>query len=52
MLVKVYVRIKGPSLSRVLLYCVFAKSANANSLITQLFKSRMANFPKTLLLVS
>ena len=40
----------GPSSSRV--YCVLAKSSNSNSYITQLFKSRMANFPKTLLLVS
>ena len=40
----------GSSSSRV--YCVFAKSTNSNSWIALLFKSRMANFPKTLLLVS
>ena len=41
-MLNVYARI--PSSSRV--YCIFAKSANSNSWITQLFKSRMANFPK------
>ena len=29
-------------------YCVLAKSSNSDSSVTQLFKSRMANIPKTL----
>ena len=47
MLVKLYARIKSFIVTR-----VFAKSADSNSLITQLFQSRIANFPKALLLVS
>ena len=40
----------GSSSSRV--YCVLAKSTNSNSSTAQLFILQMANFPKTLLLVS
>jgi hypothetical protein len=32
-------------------YCNFDKPTNSNTRVTQLLKSRIANFPKTLLLV-
>jgi hypothetical protein len=40
----------GPSPSRV--YGIFAKFTNSNFQFTLLFKSRIGNFPKTVLLVS